>query len=71
MEDELIVELANGFTLRSASVEYTAGDYVRLVDPNGDEVILWEAYEWAAEPVLIMGSIIAAAANAPLIGGTL
>jgi hypothetical protein len=68
-EDELIVELANGFSLRSGSVEFYAGDYVRLCAPDGEELIYWDSSEWAITPVVVMGAILAAAVNAPTIAG--
>ena len=61
MKREVIVHLADGWTLRSASSRRTAGDYVRLCRPNGREHAYWHHTEWQRHPVLVMGAILNAA----------
>jgi hypothetical protein len=61
MEDEIVVKLANGCTLRSGSEEFMAGDYVRIVDPSGEEIAYWDHAEWQEDPVVVMGAIMNAA----------
>lgn len=59
---EIVVQLANGCSLRSADDKRLAGGYVRLVDPNGVELQYWDKAEWERDPVLVMGAILCAAA---------
>lgn len=61
--DEVIVELKDGWSLRSSSKTYEAGDYVRLCRPDGSEYAYWHYDEWQADPRLVMGAIINAAAG--------
>lgn len=61
--DEVIIELKDGYTLRSSSETRTAGDYVRLVDKYGHEVLYWHYDEWRDEPILTMGAIVCAMAG--------
>ena len=63
MEDEVIVKLADGCTLRSGSNTHMAGDYVRLCDESGEEIAYWDSSEWREEPVEVMGAIIRAASG--------
>ena len=65
---EVLLPLANGWSLVSgvynpAPDSFTCGEYVRLVDEGGHEVLYWDSEEWATDPVLVMGAIINAAAN--------
>jgi hypothetical protein len=57
-EDEVIVQLEDGCSLRSGSEELQAGDYVRFCDPDGNEIDYWDKQEWVDDPALIMGAII-------------
>lgn len=61
--EEVVVELADGWTLRSSSEEFTAGDYVRLCKPDGTEYCYWHYDEWQDDPRLVMGAIVNAAAG--------
>lgn len=65
MENETIVELADGCTLRSGDTtgEFAAGEYVRLCDPDGREVVYWHNDEWERDPVLVMGAILRSASG--------
>lgn len=65
MEDEVMLHLANGYSLRSGSTsdEFLCGEWVRLVDWNGKEVLYWDFEEWHKDPILVMGAIINAAVN--------
>lgn len=60
---EVVVQLASGWSLRSGGEDYTSGDYVRLVTPEGTEHAYWDHAEWAREPQLVMGAIINSAAG--------
>jgi hypothetical protein len=57
-DGEVVLALANGWTLRSGGEDFTSGEYVRLVDPHGEEHLQWHQAEWAADPALVMGAII-------------
>jgi len=58
-EKECSVLLPNG--LRLVCPAYPAEcEYVRLVDSNGFEMVMWEASEWAEEPLTVMGAIMGA-----------
>lgn len=65
MIDEVIVELADGWTIRSGSSNpnYTCGQYVRICRPDGNEYLYEDWAEWQEEPILVMGAIINAAAG--------
>lgn len=68
-EGEVVVRLADGCTLRSGVYDksdlnaLTSGEYVRLCDPDGTEYLYWDQAEWEADPALVMGAIINAAAG--------
>lgn len=66
MCEETIVRLADGWTLRSGSETFQSGDYVRLCRPDGSEYAYWHYDEWRADPQLVMGAIINAAAGVRL-----
>jgi hypothetical protein len=40
-----------------------SGEYVRLCDEHGEEILYWDQEEWAADPALVMGAIINSAAG--------
>lgn len=67
--DEIVIKLADGCTLRSgvddpdAEGALTAGDYVRLCGPDGEEIHFWSKDEWQTDPALVMGAIMIAAAG--------
>ncbi len=67
---EVVVQLANGFSLRSGVYEpdnpqsHYSGEYVRLCDSEGAEVLYWDQEEWANDPSLVMGAIINSASTA-------
>lgn len=69
IDGEVVVRLADGCTLRSGVYDESApdrlvcGDFVRLCDPDGDELLFWDAEEWATDPALVMGAIVNAAAG--------
>lgn len=67
-DGEVVVELANGCTLRSGGETFTSGEYVRLCEPDGSEYCYWDQEEWATDPALVMGAIINAAAGLRLRG---
>lgn len=66
---EVVVQLANGCTLRSGVYDqndpdaFTSGEYVRLCGPDGSEIRYWDQEEWATDPALVMGAIINSAAT--------
>ena len=68
-EGEVVVNLADGWTLRSGVYNQddpealTSGEYVRLCDPNGAEYVYWDQAEWVDDPALVMGAIINSAAG--------
>ena len=67
--DEVVVVLADGWTIRSGVYEPTApdarvsGEYVRLVRPDGNEYAYWDQDEWEKDPALVMGAILNSAAG--------
>lgn len=60
---EIVVELKDGYTLRSSSETFLAGGYVRLCDPAGKELYYWSYDEWQNDPELVMGAIIMASSG--------
>ena len=63
-DGEVVLELANGYSLRSGGEEFLAGEYVRLVDGTGEEALYWDQEEWSSDPALVMGAILNAAITA-------
>lgn len=63
-DGEVVLELANGYTIRSAAEDLWAGEYVRVVAPNGDEVLYWHYNEWQEDPILVMGAFLNVAIRA-------
>ena len=63
MKDEVVLQLANGWTLRSGSdtAGITCGEWLRLCDAKGEQVLYWHHSEWKTDPVLVMGAIMNAA----------
>jgi hypothetical protein len=57
---ETVMTLPDGFELRCEPYESndTGTSYVRIVDPDGDEVAYWTVDEWAREPQFVMGAIM-------------
>lgn len=64
---EVVLQLANGCTLRSGGIEYISGEYIRLCEPDGTEYAYWDQAEWRDDPALVMGAIINTAAGLRLI----
>jgi hypothetical protein len=62
-DGEVVVALANGYTLRSGAEDRISGEYVRLCDPDGYEVMYWHHDEWDADPIMVMGAILNSAAG--------
>ncbi len=62
-DGEVVVTLADGWTLRSGDDHFTSGGYVRLCRPDGSEYMQWDSAEWEADPALVMGAIINSAAG--------
>jgi hypothetical protein len=65
IDDEIVVRLADGWTIRSGSSDpdYTCGEYVRICRPDGSEYLYEDNAEWRDDPVLVMGAVIMAAAG--------
>lgn len=63
MDDELVINLANGCTLRCGPSEDGTmyGGYVRICDADGNEIVYWDQQEWADDPELVMGAIFGGA----------
>lgn len=78
VDGEVVVTLMSGWTLRSGIYDLehvnddapVSGEYVRLVDPTGKEILYWDNSEWEADPTLVMGAIINTAAACGLPGWT-
>lgn len=64
-DGEVVVELADGWTLRSGCehVLLVSGEWVRLCRPDGSEYAYWHNDEWEKDPVLVMGAILNSAAG--------
>lgn len=69
--EETIVRLANGCTLRSGSSLLRAGDYVRFCDEAGETKGRWDWTSWARKPgtavMQILETAAAGAKNLPLV----
>jgi hypothetical protein len=57
---ETVIINTNGMQLRGEAFESNeAGcSYLRVCDPDGDEIMYWSSDEWAEDPVLVMGAIM-------------
>jgi hypothetical protein len=62
-DGEMVLALADGWTLRSAAEDFLSGEYVRLCRPDGSEYAYWHYNEWKDDPILVMGAIINSAAG--------
>lgn len=58
--ERIVLTLKNGFTVRSDSEEYELGEYVRICDEQGTELLYWDNAEWQENPVEVMGAILGA-----------
>lgn len=69
--DECVLTLDNGMTLRTDTyADHPAGaSYVRVCDPDGNEVAYWTYTEWQEDPQLVMGAIFGAAAHVEVADG--
>lgn len=65
-EGEVVVHLPHGYTVRSSSEDHLSGDYVRICDPDGEELVYWHYDEWERDPQLVMGAFINVMAAASL-----
>lgn len=63
IKGETIVELKNGWSLRSGGEQYKAGAYVRLCNALGAEMLYWDKEEWQTDPESVMGAIMRAASG--------
>jgi hypothetical protein len=60
-EFELIIPLPNGGSLRCGPGNvWSWGDYVRICDAEGNEILYWESSEWKDDAEAVMGAIFAA-----------
>jgi hypothetical protein len=60
--DEIIIPAPNGGSIRCGKgEEYEYGGTLRLCDGSGNEIMLWEAQEWADDPEQVIGAIFHAA----------
>lgn len=62
-KDELVIPLPNGSTLRCGPGTPMFGGYVRILDSRDQEVVYWDANEWAEDPECVMGAIFGAAVH--------
>lgn len=67
-DGEVQVNLADGWSLRTGVYNkdewgLTSGEYVWLARPDGSEYAYWDQEEWSADPALVMGAILNAAAG--------
>lgn len=60
---ETVLVLDNGCRLVSSSEQHLAGDYVQVLNPEGEEIGYWDYKEWEEDPVLVMGAILRCAAT--------
>tara|TARA_Y100000310_G_scaffold345019_1_gene461220 strand:+ start:7229 stop:7720 length:492 start_codon:yes stop_codon:yes gene_type:complete len=62
LAEELIIPLINGGTLRCGKGTASQwGDYVRLCDEDGIEIVYWSYREWEDEGESVMGAIFSSA----------
>jgi hypothetical protein len=57
---EVVLTVENGMQLRADGENREGTDYVRVCDPQGNEVAYWVFDEWHDDPCGVMGAIIGA-----------
>lgn len=57
---EVVLDMPNGMQLHADGEDATGTSYVRVCDPEGVEVMYWNAEEWGEAPEEVMGAIIGA-----------
>jgi len=63
-KEELTLRLENGWSLRlGPGAEHVWGNYVRVCDKYGEEVLYYDHAEWAEAPEEVMGAFLACAFN--------
>lgn len=64
---ELIVPLVNGGSLRCGEGDtYEYGSYLRICDPDGNEILYWDVEEWSSsedQGEHVIGAVFAAASQ--------
>jgi hypothetical protein len=58
VEGCVYLALTNGNCVISGSDTYQAGDFVQVVDSNGEELGYWHFNEWQEDPQLVMGALL-------------
>lgn len=68
--EEVALKLMNGFEIRTAAgaegQPLFGGSYVRIVKDDGEENGYWHCDEWQADPLSVMGAILASASGIEL-----
>lgn len=63
-DGEIVIPLSSGCTLRCGpGEEQSWGGYIRIHDPDGNEILHWSSTEWEEDPELVIGAAFAAAAT--------
>lgn len=57
---EVVLTVENGMQLVADGEDETGTSYVRVCDPEGNEVAYWNEDEWREAPAEVMGAIIGA-----------
>jgi len=60
-ESWLVLALDNGMRILSFGDGHPAGAQVHVLDPEGNEVQMWDCAEWGDDPELVMGAFLRAA----------
>jgi len=59
---EITIPLPHGGSLRCGEgTVYNYGDYLRICDAEGNELVYWAKQEWADEPEQVIGAVFCAA----------
>lgn len=61
--DEAAIEFKSGHQIRVPAYPNPCS-YIRIVKPNGEELVYWDSNEWRDEPEEVMGAIMGAVMGA-------
>jgi hypothetical protein len=54
---EIIIPTPCGSIRCGQGEEAEWGGYLRLCDPDGNEIMLWNSHEWEEDPEMVIGAI--------------
>jgi len=62
-DDWTVLVLDNGYKILTFGDTYCAGAQVHVLNPKGEETVMWDCKEWEDAPEEVMGAMLRAAAG--------